>query len=193
MIFLVFLLVMAALVLALLAAVTRSKKARQDADLPADATVTSADLGPSRGIRELRGLTLRDSEWGLVGRPDLLIESAGGLELVEKKRRRGWRPGRLYRSDRLQVGAYLLMCEADPKVGRRLPGGWIQYVDADGREMPGGKVSVLNTDALRREVIGILQRIRQALRGSEVHRDHSYANRCRSCSVKHACGEELRA
>lgn len=189
MIFLLFLLVMVAL--AVLAAVTRSKKARQDADLPADATVKSADLGPSRGIRELRGLTLRDSEWGLVGRPDLLFESSGDLELVEKKRRRGWRPGRVYRSDRLQVGAYLLMCEADPKVGRRLPEGWIQYVDNEGRELPGGKVRVLNTEALRQEVIEVLRRIRQALRGSEVHRDHSYASRCRSCSVKRACGEVL--
>lgn len=189
MIFLLFLLVMVAL--AVLAAVTRSKKARQDADLPADATVKSADLGPSRGIRELRGLTLRDSEWGLVGRPDLLFESSGDLELVEKKRRRGWRPGRVYRSDRLQVGAYLLMCEADPKVGRRLPEGWVQYIDGDGRELPDGKVRVPNTDALRGEVIEVLRRIRQALRGSEVHRDHSYASRCRSCSVKRACGEVL--
>lgn len=189
MILLLFLLVMVAL--ALLAAVTRSKRAYTDADLPPGATVKSADLGPSRGIRELRGLTLRDSEWGLVGRPDLLFESSGDLALVEKKRRRGWRPGRVYRSDRLQVGAYLLMCEADANVGRRLPEGWIQYVDGDGRELPDGKVRVPNTDALRREVIEILQRIRQALRGSEVHRDHSYASRCRSCSVKRACGEVL--
>lgn|SRR5574337_536760 len=190
MILLLFLLVMVAL--ALLAAVTRSKEARQDADLPPGATVMSADLGPSRGVRELRGLTLRDGEWGLVGRPDLLLESSGNPVLVETKRAsRGWRPGQTYRSHQLQVGAYLLMCEADSNVGRRLPEGWIQYVDNEGRELSGGKVRVPNTDALRREVIEILQRIRQALRGSEVHRDHSYANRCRSCSVKRACGEVL--
>lgn len=191
MIILVFLLVMVALVLGLLAAVTRSREARTEADLPAGSTVMAADLGPSMGIRELRGLTLRDSEWGLVGRPDLLLKSSGDLELVEKKRRRGWRPGRIYRSDRLQVGAYLLMCEADPKVGRRLPEGWVQYIDGDGRELPDGKVRVPNTDALRGEVIEVLRRIRQALRGSEVHRDHSYASRCGSCSVKRACGERV--
>jgi CRISPR/Cas system-associated exonuclease Cas4 (RecB family) len=189
MILLLFLLVVGAL--ALLAAVTQSREAHEAADLPPGATVMSADLGPSMGIRELRGLTLRDSEWGLVGRPDLLLESSGDLELVEKKRRRGWSPGRVYRSDRLQVGAYLLMCEADPKVGRRLPEGWVQYIDGDGRELPDGKVRVPNTDALRGEVIEVLRRIRQALRGSEVHRDHSHASRCRSCSVKRACGEVL--
>ncbi len=179
------------IVVGLLAAMQRSREAHKAADLPRDATVVGGDLGSFVGVRELRGLTLRDSEWGLVGRPDLLLESSGDPVLVEKKRRRGWRPGRVYRSDRLQVGAYLLTCEADPKVGRRLPEGWIQYIDGDGRELPDGKVRVPNTDTLRREVIEILQRIRQALRGSEVHRDHSYASRCRSCSVKRACGEVL--
>lgn len=189
---LVLLLGMLVLVLGLMAAVKRAREAHKDADLPADATVMVADLGPSRGVRELRGLTLRDAEWGLVGRPDLLLESSGNPVLNEKKRApRGWRVGQTYRSHWLQVGAYLLMCEADPRVGRRLPEGWIQYIDGDGRELPDGKVRVPNTDALRGEVIGILQRIRQALRAPEVHRDHSYASRCRSCSVKSVCGEEL--
>lgn len=191
---LVLLLGMILLVLGLMAAVKRSQEARLDADLPVDATVMAADLGPSGGVRELRGLTLRDAEWGLVGRPDLLLESVGNPVLVEKKRApRGWRPGKTYRSHRLQVGAYLLMCEADPKVGRRLPEGWIQYMDSEGRELPDGKARVPNTDALRGEVIEILRRIRQDLRVSEVHRDHSYASLCRGCSVKDMCGEALAA
>lgn len=108
MILLLFLLVM--VVVGLLVAMQRSQEAHKDADLPTGTTVMGADLGPSMGVRELHGVTLRDAEWGLVGRPDLLLESAGNagrcgrlaLELVEKKRApRGWRPGQTYRSHRL--------------------------------------------------------------------------------------------
>lgn len=177
------------LLLVLLAAVALAamyaKAARHSADLPEDVTVAGADLGSSAPV------TLRDVEGGLVGRPDLLLERWGRLVLIEKKRAsRGWKPGTSYRSHRLQVGAYMLMCEADSQI-RRVPEAWIHYVDGDGRLRPGGQVRVLDTPALRAEVREIMGQIRRDAHAAEVHRSHDRPERCRGCGVREACEEAL--
>ena len=192
MILVLFLVVVMLLVVGLLVAMGRRETAQQEASLPAGTRVFAADLGTAVGVRELRGPVLRDDEWGLVGRPDLLLESAEGPIPNEYKRApRGWRSGHSYRSHRLQVGVYLLLCEADQQIRRRPPEGRLRYVGGDGAVLPGGEVRVPNTEALRTEVVELLHQMRAGLRAQEIHRSHQFASRCRGCSVRSACGEAL--
>jgi CRISPR-associated exonuclease Cas4 len=173
------------LLVAIVVAALYARTARRGADLPEDARVVGADLGSGAP------LTLRDVEGGLVGCPDVLLERSGRWVLIEKKRAsRGWRLGTSYHSHRLQVGAYLLMCEADPRV-RTMPEAWIHYVDGDGRLLPGGSVQVPATASLLNEVRDIVGRIRRDTSTAEVHRSHGLPGRCRGCGVREACGEAL--
>ena len=192
MMLLLLMLVMVIVTAALLVSLQRREDAEREAGLPVGTRVTAADLGVSVGLRELRGLTLRDDEWGLVGRPDLLLASPEGPIPDEVKRAsKGWRPGHSYRSHRLQMGTYFMVCEADPRVGRRPAEGRIRYVGPDGRTLPGGEVRLANTDALREEVLWTVRQIREDLRAPEVHRSHAFPSRCRGCSVRAGCGEAL--
>lgn len=179
------LLLLLVLLAAIVVAAMYAKAARRGADLPEDARVAGSDLGSPAP------LTLRDVEGGLVGRPDLLLERSGRWVLIEKKRApQGWRPGQSYRSHRLQVGAYLLMCQADPRV-RTMPEAWIHYVDGDGCLLPGGSVQVPATASLLNEVREIVGQIRRDVYTAEVHRSHGRPERCRGCGVREACGEAL--
>lgn len=154
------------------------------------ASVVSVDSEPESNDAGLQAMTLHDDEWGLNGCPDLLLEERVGVVPVEWKRVRK-APKELRPSHQLQLGTYFLLCEADTQVGQRPTHGEVQYLDHEGRILLNGRFKVPNTEALRRQVLEIVQAMRHALQGHEVHRNHEVRAKCRACSVKGECAEAL--
>jgi hypothetical protein len=89
------------------------------------ATVVASDvgIGPS--------LLLRDDELGLCGKPDYLLDSPGvaGNRLVPLEVKPNRRSSRLYDSDRIQIGAYLVALKATAD-DRASSIGYVQLSDA---------------------------------------------------------------
>jgi hypothetical protein len=142
-----------------------------------------------------RGVVLRDVEWGLVGKIDLLLEGPGGaLVPVEYKRAwKGYESGTTRASHLVQVAVYFILCEGDPRIRRQPAEGWIRYVDERGQVVPGGEVRIRNTPEARQQVIAIAQLVRQAkVTGGEVHRTHNSRYNCRGCFDRGRCGEAKR-
>ena len=152
-----------------------------------------------RGFRVLvsdlrgNGMLLRDNEWGVTGRPDLVLErrSDKGVVPIEYKMAwKGYQPGTTRRSHQRELGVYLLLCEGDPRVGRRPEYGLIRYVDVEGELVPGGEVRVVNSPDLRQDVLRTVMGIRRALvTGGPVHRTHNSPYNCRHCRQRQGCQE----
>lgn len=151
-------------------------------------SVVSVDSGLAPAESGLTTMTLHDNEWGLSGRLDLILEEPDGLVPVEWKRA-DVAPLVLRPSHQLQMGVYLLLCEADTQVGKRPAHGEVQYLDHQGRILLDGRFKVLNTEGLRQQVIETVRAMRNALRGGEVHRNHEISAKCHKCSVRAVCGE----
>lgn len=141
-----------------------------------DATVIASDVGIGAP------LTLRDDELGLCGKPDYLLASTIGGELVplEVKPRR--RSARLYDSDRIQVGAYLLALRATAD-DRASKVGYVRYQT--------GTFEVELTASLEKEIRSLVVSLRRARRAAVVRRSHHSAARCRACPVRHHCDDAL--
>jgi CRISPR-associated exonuclease Cas4 len=165
----------------------RREAAYRKAGLPPDSVVTAADL-ETYGF--LQGATLRDSEWGLAARPDIILLDADDAIPVEGKRLpTGRRLDAPWPSHRVQLGVHFMVCEADHYVRRRPREGWIRYFDDAGRIAQ--EFRVPNDEALKQEVLAAVSGIRKRLQGGEVHRSHENPGKCRGCSVRHACEEAL--
>lgn len=174
-------------------ALRRRTVAQSSAFIPQGYTVVSADLGHDRTLGGRGAILLRDNEWGIVGKVDLLLEGPNGLFPVEYKRA-GWpyRPGMPKSSHVLQLGANMLLCEGDGRFGNRPAEGWLRYLDGQGQVLPGGGVRIANTPRLRGQVIERVQRMRRALlTREELHRDHRSAAKCSKCSLRMVCDEGI--
>lgn len=174
-------------------ALRRRPTARSSAFIPRGYTVVSADLGHDRAMGGRGAILLRDDEWGIAGRADLLLKGPNGLVPVEYKRAgRSYRPGVPKSSHVLQLGANMILCEGDGRLGKRPAEGWLRYLDGQGRVLPGGEVRIANTPRLRGQVIERVQRMRRALlTREELHRDHRSAAKCSTCSLRVACDERI--
>jgi CRISPR/Cas system-associated exonuclease Cas4 (RecB family) len=158
-----------AIVLAILGAITLMAARRQS-------TLVASDLG----LRE--PVTLRSEARRLVGRPDEIHRDrrTGRLYPIEVKPRR--RSDVLYDSDRLQLGAYLVL--AREAYGRRFAGyGIVRYATRD--------FTVVLTPELEREVNRIADAVRRARAAPDVHRDHQVSAKCRACAQRLRCDEAL--
>ena len=155
--------------------------------VPPGYRVLVSDLGGRRGM------LLRDNEWGVIGRPDLVLEHRAGGEVVLIEYKHAWRgyePGTTRRSHALQLGAYFLLCEGDARIGRRPEYGLVRYVDESGHVVPGGEVRIRNTADLRQDVILTVQALRRAiLTRAEQHRTHNTEYNCRHCADRRGCQE----
>ena len=173
-----------ALVFALLLAVLGGtalwlgRRQRQRSGLPAGSVVYSDTedwLEPEEPLRSRR--------YGLVGRPDYLVQMRDGgrrfVVPVEVKSRA--RPARPYDSHILQLGAYCLLVE--DSFGAAPPYGLLRYADAT--------LEIPFTDELRRRVLEAADGIRWARRAPEVRRSHGEARRCAACGYRSACGSEV--
>jgi CRISPR/Cas system-associated exonuclease Cas4 (RecB family) len=188
--FLTVLLVVMTVCLAL--ALVQRERQRAAAEIPAGYRVFAADLAPGQQLGGRGALLLRDDEWGIAGKVDLLLEGANGAVVPVEYKSAGARfePSRPRPSHLLQLAGAMLLCEGDRRVGRRPVEGRLRYIDDAGRVVPGGEIRIENTPALREQLLDTVQRMRRALAtGAEIHRDHRSGGRCRRCSQREACGE----
>ncbi len=124
---------------------------------------------------------LRSRRYGLVGKPDYLVQVRAGnrttLVPVEVKSRR--RPPVTPDAHVLQLATYCLLVEDVHEV--RPAYGLLHYADAT--------LQIPFTDELRRNVLEIADAIRRARTAPDLSRDHNDPARCRGCGYAHACGE----
>lgn len=184
---------LAIVTLALVACMLRQPRLQIVGGIPAGYKVLAADMGHNASMAARGALILRDDEWGIVGKVDLLLQSSDGVTVIPveyKPAQAGYVPGTARPGHILQLATAMLLCQADGRVDRPPREGWIRYVDATGQLVSGGEVHVENTPMLRERVIALVQRMRRALvTGAELHREHRSPGKCRQCGLQGACGE----
>ena len=166
-----------ALLIAGVAALVLSRRARRSAGLPAGQVIYS---DTSRWQRAERPLFSRKHQ--LTGKPDYLVREgrARALIPVEVKSSRapasGPRHGHV-----LQLAAYCLLVQETE--GTRPAYGLIRYADQTFR--------VDNTPELGRALLATLDAMRRDMARGKSRRSHQDPARCRRCGVRAACQERL--
>ena len=129
---------------------------------------------------------LINRRYGLVGRPDYLVElqekSQIGQRLIipiEVKSRRC--PSAPFDSHILQLATYCLLIEETYK--QRPPYGLLHYADAT--------LQIPFTDQLRTQVINTASAIRHSRAARNIDRQHDEIRRCQGCGYRHACEHAL--
>jgi CRISPR-associated exonuclease Cas4 len=129
-------------------------------------------LKPAKGIS---GERLISQRYGIAGKPDQIIVEGGHYIPVELKS--SDRPRRPYRGHVLQLAAYCLILE--DVTGRPVPYGYLQY-------RGGEPFKIVFDDLLREELLRTVEEMRRVLAGAPVRKTGN-PNKCRNCSVRHAC------
>lgn len=154
---------------------------RQRTGFSADSS-ESAIIASDTGI--LAPLVLRDPMLGIRGKPDYLVRTmlAGRRTLVPIEVKPTRRSRRLYESDRIQLGAYLVALRSTmgPSAAAF---GVVQYVDTS--------FHVALTPALEADLRRIVLAMRAGRSSAQMPRDHDSAARCRSCAVRFSCSQAL--
>jgi CRISPR/Cas system-associated exonuclease Cas4 (RecB family) len=166
-----------------------------EANFPKGYRVFSADLGQETRMGSRGAILLRDNEWGLTGKVDLLLQHIATRAVIPveyKSAGEGFEPRNVRPSHVLQLATALVLCQGDSRVGQTPPEGWIRYIDEHGILAPRGEVRIQNTPEIRDWVIATGQRMRRALATSEeLHRDHHSPAKCQRCALRHLCDEAL--
>ena len=153
------------------------RRQRQSSGLP-----TGSVIYQDTGAWQETERPLRSRRYGLVGRPDYLVQTRDGgksfVVPVEVKSRA--RPAQPYASHILQLAAYCLLVEDNFDAAP--PYGLLHYADAT--------LQIPYTDELRRRVLESAAEIRQARRAAETRRSHNEPRRCAACGYRSACGSE---
>jgi CRISPR-associated exonuclease Cas4 len=157
-----------------------STRWRRATGLPAG-TVVYSDTGKEEAVLE----PLVSRRYGLVGKPDYLVEVAGAgrrllvpLEVKSRRQPPIADPGHV-----LQLATYCLLVE--DVHGQSPPYGYLRYRDAT--------VKVAYTDELRDAVLSSAAAIRKARSASNVTRSHNEAERCQRCGYIESCGADALA
>ncbi len=140
--------------------------------------IAPAEVG-REGVKQER--PLRSETLGLVGRPDYLIETGGGVVPVEAKSAVVPPDGRPRDSHVAQLAAYCLLVE--DVLGASVPYGLIKYRDR--------KVRVEYTPELKESALALIEEMNDAAHADEVHRSHEDPRRCAGCSLRDVCTESL--
>lgn len=139
------------------------------------APVRATDTGGWRQIEQ----PLISRRYGLVGKPDYLLETRAGVVPVEvKPSRRATTP---YESDLMQLAAYCLLVEET--TGRAPQYGLLRYAD-DTFRLP-------YTSAVRSALLELLEELRADRAADDVARSHQQAARCRGCGFNAMCDDRL--
>ena len=118
--------------------------------------------------------------YGLVGKPDYLIETRDGFVPVEIKSRNSPRAGPSD-NDLAQLTASCVLVE--DVVGSVPPQGIIQHADRCWR--------IKYTPQAARDVLQIVNEIRESQQSDSIHRSHKQPSRCRACGFKNVCEESI--
>lgn len=159
----------------------RARQAREQSGLPRGRLVY-ADTDRWAAVSH----PLVSQRYGLVGKPDYLVETDAGLVPVEVKRGAAPVQGaaavqvQARPSHVMQLAAYCLLVE--DVYGRPPAYGLIHYANAT--------LQIPYTPALRQALLNLLAEMRQARGLPEVRRSHQDLARCRGCGVRHACGRQ---
>jgi CRISPR-associated exonuclease Cas4 len=157
-------------------ALRRSRRLRQESGLPLGrlvyADTTSESWQPAQK-------PLYAGAYGLIGKPDYLVETAKGIIPVEVKSSSA--PNIPYLGHLLQLAAYCLLVEAT--TGQTPPHGLLKYADA--------LYEVDFTRELRQELLETMAGMRQARLAENVSRSHDQPGKCNACGLRHACDEAL--
>ncbi len=151
------------------------RRLRAQTGLPFEARVVYSDTGAWERVER----PLFSQRYMLTGKPDYMVQESGVRIPIEVKPNRVADEPRL--SDTMQLAAYGLLMEETS--GALPPYGLLKYRDAVFR--------VEFTEALRAQLIQVLDEMRQDFYASEVARSHDDARRCRACGYREACGQAL--
>ncbi len=153
----------------------QSRRTQKATGLP-QGTVVYSDTGQEQTV--LKPLLSR--RYGLVGKPDYLVEVAGAGRrlIVPLEVKSGKRPAAAHAGHLLQLATYCLLVE--DVYGQRPPHGYLRYADAT--------LTIPYTDELRTAVLHSAAEIRQARTAANVVRSHNEAIRCRRCGYLQSCG-----
>jgi CRISPR-associated exonuclease Cas4 len=172
---LLFIVVLLILLLLGLAALLGGWHLRRRTGIPAG-EVVYRDTGEWQRVEQ----PLLSRRYGLVGRPDYLVQVSKGRQRftipVEVKSRK--RPARLVEAHVLQLAAYCLLVEEAYQVTP--PYGLLHYADAT--------LEIPFSTALRGQVIEAAEAIRRSRSAADLSRSHDEAGRCQGCSYRSACG-----
>jgi CRISPR-associated exonuclease Cas4 len=148
-----------------------------------DTGVVTGKLGPATTDEYGRKVEkpLVSERFGLIGRPDYLVETEDGIIPVEIKSARAPASGQPYDSHVLQLAAYCLLVE--DLLDADVAWGIIRYRDAE--------VRVAYTEELRILLLDVLDDMRAARLAEDVHRSHDEPGRCANCRMRDICDEAL--
>jgi CRISPR-associated exonuclease Cas4 len=139
------------------------------------ARVRSSDTGGWRAMDQ----PLLSRRYGLVGKPDYLLETRAGVVPVEVKP--GRRAAEPYESDLMQLAAYCLLVEET--TGRAPQYGLLRYAT--------GTFRLPYTAAVRESLLELLDEMRADRQADDVPRSHEQAARCRGCGFNADCTDRL--
>lgn len=142
----------------------------------------SAVVASDTGVVD--AILLRDPVLGIRGKPDYLVRTRldGQERLVPLELKPARRSLRLYDSDRLQLGAYLLALRSTTGVSAA-PFGIVRYAATSFR--------VALTPGLEAEVRRAVLAMRVGRSSERLPRSHASVARCRSCAVRLSCDQVL--
>jgi CRISPR-associated exonuclease Cas4 len=131
-------------------------------------------------------------EFGLVGKPDYLVETGSGAPVpVEVKS--GRRPAQPYAGHIMQLAAYCLLVEETWRVPPAF--GLLHYAGntgaAPGQAGAPTTVRIAYTPHLKAQLLETLAAMRADRHANRVARSHDDAVRCQHCGLAHACDEKL--
>ena len=170
MLYLVPLLVLAALALFWIAA-----RQRRTAGLPAG-RVISADTSRWGKVEK----PLYDSLLDLTGKPDYLLEQTGRLIPIEIKSSRVVQAP--YDGHIFQLAAYCLLIHRT--FGKRPPHGILHY--------PNQTFSIEYTEQLEMTLLEIISDMRQQEHFKEISRSHASLSKCQRCGFRSMCDQALK-
>lgn len=163
-------------------------RARSVSGLPSGEVIYS-DTGAWQ--RQERPLISR--QFGLVGKPDYLVETGAGRAPIPVEVKSGSPPTRPYPGHILQLAAYCLLVEETWHVAPDF--GLLHYAgQANGGTTPSSRLATLRipyTPQLRAQLLATLTAMRADRQAVNVARSHTEAVRCQHCGLAHACTEKL--
>jgi CRISPR-associated exonuclease Cas4 len=154
--------------------------------LSPDSVTLAQDLVPDP--RWAGPQTLADPQLRLRGTVDHLLRAADGRLVVAEHKAVQRLPEAPHESHRLQVAAYLLLCERDPRVGEAPAYGLLTYRDPRGSARA---FRVDRTPELLARVADTVAALRTHDGAPTIRRSHAQPGRCRGCGWRTICDERL--